>query len=61
MLSYSIAEWCKMHGVSRGFFYILASRGEGPRTFKIGKLVRISDDANRFWVASKESEAANVQ
>jgi predicted DNA-binding transcriptional regulator AlpA len=47
-----------MHGVSRSFFYALQARGEGPLTFKIGTLTRISEDANRYWVASKESEAS---
>lgn len=57
MLSYSIDEWCKMHGLSRSFFYKLQSRGEGPNTFKVGKLTRISEEANRLWVAGKEAEA----
>lgn len=58
MLSYSIDEWCQMHGLSRSFFYVLQKRGEGPTTFKIGKLTRISEEANRYWVASKEAEAS---
>lgn len=55
MLSYSINEWCKMHGFSRAFFYLLQKRGEAPQTFHVGKLVRISEDANRYWVQERES------
>lgn len=59
MISYSIAEWCRMHGISRPIFYVLKKRGEGPQTFKVGRLTRISEAANRYWVASKEAEAAS--
>lgn len=55
MISYSITEWCKMHGLSRGFFYLLQKRGEAPQTFNVGKLIRISEDANRYWVQERES------
>lgn len=55
MMSYSIADWCKMHGFSRGFFYKLQKRGEAPQIFKVGKLTRISEDANRYWVQERES------
>lgn len=36
MRSFSIDEWCQLHGFSRSFFYKLTSQGEGPKTFKIG-------------------------
>jgi excisionase family DNA binding protein len=57
MLSYSIDEWCRLHGLSRAFFYKLKERGEAPATFQVGRLVRISEDANRYWMAQKEAEA----
>jgi predicted DNA-binding transcriptional regulator AlpA len=46
-----------MHGISRSFFYKLAAQGEAPNTFKMGNRTRISEEANRYWVASKEAEA----
>lgn len=55
MFSYTINEWCKMHRISRGQFYILQKRGMAPATFRIGKLVRISEEANRFWMQTQES------
>lgn len=58
MLSYLINEWCKMHGISRGFFYKLQKLGEAPQTFKVGSLTRISEDANRYWVQERESRDA---
>lgn len=58
MMSYSIDEWCKMHGLSRSFFYALQARGEAPKSFKVGRCTRISEDANRYWLA--EREAANA-
>lgn len=58
MLSYSIKEWCQMHGLSHSFFYKMQKSGEGPSTFKIGRLTRVSEEANRYWVAAKEAEAS---
>lgn len=55
MKSMSIADWCKAHGLSRSFFYNLAEQGEAPRTFKVGRVVRISEEANREWVAKREA------
>lgn len=57
-ITYSIDEWCKMHGFSRAFFYKLQERGEAPNSFKVGRRVRISADANRYWLAQREAEAA---
>ncbi len=32
----SIAEFCKAHSISEGFFYKLKKQGEGPREMKVG-------------------------
>lgn len=58
MRSFSIGEWCELHGFSRSFFYKLASQGEAPKSFKVGRVTRISWDANREWVAAREALAA---
>jgi predicted DNA-binding transcriptional regulator AlpA len=58
MKSYSIAGWCALHDLSRGFFYKLEARGEAPRTFKLGAIRRISDDANTEWLAAREAASA---
>ena len=55
MQSFSIDEWCKAHSFSRAYFYLLTKRGEGPRTFKVGRCRRISEDANNEWVAAREA------
>jgi predicted DNA-binding transcriptional regulator AlpA len=55
MRSFSIDTWCEMHGFSRAMFYKLVSANAGPRTFKIGRNVRISDDANSEWVRACEA------
>jgi excisionase family DNA binding protein len=58
MRSFSIDEWCQLHGFSRSFFYKLAAQGEGPKTFKCGRCTRISEAAATEWVASREAVAA---
>ena len=58
MRSFSVDEWCALHDFSRSFFYKLASPGEAPKTFKIGRCTRISEAAAVEWVASREAVAA---
>lgn len=50
MRSFSINQWCAMHGFSRSFFYKLQARGEAPETFKAGSVQRISEEANGAWI-----------
>ena len=58
MRSFSIEEWCKLHGFSRRFFYKLKAKGEAPRSFKVGASTRITEAANTEWIAARESVAA---
>lgn len=58
MRSFSIEEWCKLHEFSRPFFYKLQKQGEAPKTFNVGRCVRISEDANATWIAAREAIAA---
>ncbi|BAT60619.1 hypothetical protein GJW-30_1_03167 [Variibacter gotjawalensis] len=60
MTSFSVDEWCRAHGLSRSFFYLLRSRGEAPRTFKVGRITRISAQANEDWVRGREAATADV-
>lgn len=54
-VSFTIAEFCARHGLSRSTYYNLQLRDLGPQTFKIGRLVRITRDAERAWVTKVES------
>jgi predicted DNA-binding transcriptional regulator AlpA len=58
MRSYSIDDWCALHGFSRSFFYKLTTQGEAPITYKAGRCVRISENANAAWIAAREAVAA---
>jgi predicted DNA-binding transcriptional regulator AlpA len=58
MRSFSIDEWCELHGFSRSFFYKLDRKSEAPKTFTVGTCRRISEDANREWIAARESAVA---
>lgn len=44
-----------MHDFSRAFFYKLASQGEAPKNFKVGRTTRISEAANNEWLAAREA------
>jgi hypothetical protein len=56
--SFSINEWCHRHGLCRASYYNLQKRGEGPAIMHIGKIVRISEEADARWVAQREDAAA---
>jgi predicted DNA-binding transcriptional regulator AlpA len=58
MRSFSVDEWCQLHGFSRAFFYKLEAKGEGPKSFKVGRCKRISEAAAVEWIAARESIAA---
>jgi predicted DNA-binding transcriptional regulator AlpA len=55
MKSYSLDAWCEMHGFSRAYFYLLDRRGHAPRSFKVGRCRRISEEANNEWIAAREA------
>jgi predicted DNA-binding transcriptional regulator AlpA len=57
MKSYSLDQWLSLHSLSRPFWYVLKQRGEAPRTFRIGRCVRISDEANTEWLKAREAES----
>ena len=60
MNSLTIDEFCKAHRISRGGIYLLAKHGEAPATFKIGRHVRISENAAREWLAKREAASKGV-
>jgi predicted DNA-binding transcriptional regulator AlpA len=57
MESQTVDDFCTSHGISRGLFYNMSRRGEGPRTFKIGRCRRISQAAALEWIAAQEAAA----
>jgi hypothetical protein len=50
-LAMSVAEFCKQHSISVGFFYALRKRGEGPRVMKVGLRTLISVEEAARWRA----------
>jgi predicted DNA-binding transcriptional regulator AlpA len=61
MRSFSIDEWCALHGFSRPYFYRLEAKGIAPRGFYIGKMRRISEQANAEWIAAREAEPLDAE
>ncbi len=46
---YSVTEFCREHGISRGLFYQLLKEGRGPRVIKAGRRTLISREAAEDW------------
>lgn len=47
--TFSVAEFCREHGISRGLFYSLLREGRGPRVIKAGRRTLISREAAADW------------
>lgn len=56
--SINIDEFCKLHRISRGKFYLMKAEGCAPATFQIGRAVRISETAAREWLAALQGAAS---
>lgn len=54
----SVQAFCLRQGISRSHFYNLLARGDGPRIYKIGRLVRVSAEAEADFVRQQEAAEA---
>lgn len=57
MTSFTIDEFCGNQRISRAYYYVLVKRGRAPRSFKLGRTTRISEDAVVEWVKAREAES----
>ena len=53
--TYSVADFCREHGISRGLFYRLLREGRGPRVIKAGRRTLVSREAAEEWRRRMES------
>ncbi len=58
--AYTIAAFCRAHGISRGMFYRLQTAGQAPRFMRVGRRVLISMEAAADWRRRMEAEADNA-
>jgi hypothetical protein len=56
MDAYGVDEFCKRHGISRAFLYLLWHRDEGPRFMQVGARRLISKEAAADWRRSMERQ-----
>lgn len=56
--AFTIEEFCKAHRISRGTYFNLQARGEGPTVMRLGKRVVISREAAARWRREREKAAA---
>lgn len=59
--AYSPAEFCRAHGISRTLYYDQKRRGNGPRTFKVGRRELISREAAADWRRQREASHGDRQ
>ncbi len=56
-VTYSVQDFCREHGISRGLFYKLLRQGLGPNIIKVGRRTLISQEAAREWRRRMEYES----
>lgn len=54
--AYSVDDFCKRHGISRAYLYLLWRRGQGPRFMQAGTRRLISKEAGADWRQSLEQQ-----
>ena len=55
--SRTINQWCADRHVSRSTLYVMWREGRGPKFYRAGRAIRISDEADREWLAQAEVAA----
>ena len=56
--TYTVAEFCEAHRISRAHLYCLWKEGKGPKRMEgVGTKVLISVESARAWRARMETEA----
>lgn len=48
-LAYTVAQFCRLHRISRSTYYALQKAGAGPRVMRVRGSVRISWEAAAEW------------
>lgn len=56
--AYSIAGFCRDHGISESMYYKIRAQGFGPREMSVGTRVLISTEAAAAWRRAREATAA---
>ena len=49
LLALSIPRFCKLHGISPAYYFLMRQRGEGPVEMRTGDRVLISHEAAAAW------------
>jgi hypothetical protein len=57
-LAYTVPEWCKARGISRGRFHELEQADLAPRTYAVASKKYISHQADAEWQRRMEAGAA---
>ncbi|GLS39202.1 hypothetical protein GCM10010869_47990 [Mesorhizobium tianshanense] len=52
-----IDSFCRRYGFSRSSYYVMRDKGYGPRELVIGRLVRITAEAEAEWLHEREAAA----
>ncbi len=47
--TYTVAQFCKSHNISRSMFYKQLNLGKGPRLMAVGRRRLISNEAAADW------------
>ena len=52
--AFSIPEFCFRNGISNSSYHKFRAQGRGPREMRLGRVIRISIEAEADWRRSRE-------
>jgi hypothetical protein len=55
IVTYSISEFCKAHGISEAFYFQIRNEGFGPVEMRLGRRRLISAEAAAAWRKAREA------
>ena len=56
--TYSVAEFCAVHGIGRTSFYEAIKAGRAPRLMRVGRRVLVTAEAASDWRRDMEAATA---
>jgi hypothetical protein len=59
-LAFSIAEFCRAHGISESMYFKMRAQGLGPREMSVGTRKLISLEAAAAWRRARERKATTA-
>ncbi|TAN77818.1 MAG: hypothetical protein EPN20_01540 [Magnetospirillum sp.] len=59
--SYTVQQFCDHHQIGRTTYFKIRKVGLGPKEVRVGKLIRITLEAEREWVCRMQGAGSSTE